>query len=395
LGADGIIINLPSNDTINGINPAQSIDNYDRVIELATAQEIVVWIATTQPRNFISNDNRDDQIELRDLTISNYPHNYVNFWTRLAQGENNAFINPDYNSGDDIHLNDGGHEILFRRVIGSGFIESLYAPDPSFINIDVDESDDEVDISWETDIIGSTIFQYGTTTSLGTSIPETNTHIKVKNHSFNISGLNSCTEYYYELASNGAYFNNSTSTIQSFTTTGCPEPEIEETPSNRSSGSNVSRRINNLEKLGKQDKADDLRNKYSVRKENELTDVNFSNSRNELIRIIELLIRNGIITQDQSQLARSLARGGNGSDYLFTKDLELNDVDEEVRLLQQFLNSNGFVLAQSGPGSTGNETNIFGTLTQSALIEFQISNDIKPSIGYFGPITRSFIENNY
>lgn len=226
LGADGIIINMPSNDTATGMLPSESIDNYDRIIELAAEQEIVVWITTTQPRTLSAADSLE-LIELRDLTISNYPHNHIDFWTRLAQGEDNARINPEYDAGDGIHLNDAGHEILYRRVIGSGFIESLYAPDPSFIDIDVDVSDNGVDVSWETDVIGSTIFRYGTSMALGTALPETNDHVRVTDHAVSISGLSSCTEYYYELASNGAYFNDATSTIRSFTTTGCPEPVVE------------------------------------------------------------------------------------------------------------------------------------------------------------------------
>jgi lysophospholipase L1-like esterase len=249
LGADGIIINLPSNDTLNGITPLQSIDNYDRVIELAAANEIVVWIATTQPRNFIFVGNRENQVELKDLTISSYPHNHVDFWTRLAEGPSNAFIVPEYHSGDDIHLNSDGHEILYRRVVGSGFIESLYATAPTFLNIDVSVSNTGADISWDTDVIGSTLFQYGLTSSLGTSIPETNDHVRVTSHAVNLAGLDSCTKYYYQLGSNGAYFNNSTSAILSFTTTGCPEPAPKEdsgSENNNNDSSNDNSNIRNL-----------------------------------------------------------------------------------------------------------------------------------------------------
>jgi peptidoglycan hydrolase-like protein with peptidoglycan-binding domain len=43
-------------------------------------------------------------------------------------------------------------------------------------------------------------------------------------------------------------------------------------------------------------------------------------------------------------------------------------------------------------GSLGNETTLFGPLTQSALIRFQKENNIVPAFGYFGPLTRTFIE---
>ncbi|MFA7193566.1 MAG: Ig-like domain-containing protein [Candidatus Paceibacterota bacterium] len=77
----------------------------------------------------------------------------------------------------------------------------------------------------------------------------------------------------------------------------------------------------------------------------------------------------------------------------FTKDLELNDEDPEVKLLQQFLNTQGFTVATSGPGSIGQETTFFGRLTQIALSNFQMSVGIVPAVGYFGSITRNFINS--
>jgi len=38
---------------------------------------------------------------------------------------------------------------------------------------------------------------------------------------------------------------------------------------------------------------------------------------------------------------------------------------DDVKKLQEFLNTNGFKLADSGPGSPGNETTFFGSLTRA------------------------------
>src|SRR3989344_120688 len=75
----------------------------------------------------------------------------------------------------------------------------------------------------------------------------------------------------------------------------------------------------------------------------------------------------------------------------FTRDLDIGAMGEDVRALQQFLNAQGFMIAESGVGSPGNETDYFGSLTQTALGEFQAANGITPSVGYFGPKTRAFI----
>lgn len=60
-----------------------------------------------------------------------------------------------------------------------------------------------------------------------------------------------------------------------------------------------------------------------------------------------------------------------------------------MRALQQFLNAQGFLVAETGPGSQGNETASFFALTQSALIQFQALYGIVPAVGYFGPQTRA------
>jgi hypothetical protein len=77
--------------------------------------------------------------------------------------------------------------------------------------------------------------------------------------------------------------------------------------------------------------------------------------------------------------------------YMFDRDLYLNMIGEDVKELQKFLNNHGFLVATEGPGSLGNETEKFGSLTKQALIKFQLANSISPAIGYFGEITRGIV----
>lgn len=76
--------------------------------------------------------------------------------------------------------------------------------------------------------------------------------------------------------------------------------------------------------------------------------------------------------------------------FIFTKFMKLGITDNEVKELQKFLNSKGYLLALSGIGSIGNETNYFGFLTKSALMKFQQDNNLKPD-GVFGPLTRGVV----
>lgn len=57
-------------------------------------------------------------------------------------------------------------------------------------------------------------------------------------------------------------------------------------------------------------------------------------------------------------------------------NLMLGNVDPQVTTLQKMLNADGFTVATSGPGSIGQETDVFGLLTQSALRKFQCALQI-------------------
>ena len=78
----------------------------------------------------------------------------------------------------------------------------------------------------------------------------------------------------------------------------------------------------------------------------------------------------------------------------FTRNLALGSTGEDVRALQKYLNSHGFPVASSGPGSPGNETLRFGGATRAALIQFQVANGISPASGYFGVITRNYVNGH-
>lgn len=80
--------------------------------------------------------------------------------------------------------------------------------------------------------------------------------------------------------------------------------------------------------------------------------------------------------------------------YSFKSDLQLGSVGPGVKALQQYLNSHGFKIASSGPGSIGHETTIFGSLTKATLAKFQKAKGISPAIGYFGPLTRGYVQSH-
>ena len=76
----------------------------------------------------------------------------------------------------------------------------------------------------------------------------------------------------------------------------------------------------------------------------------------------------------------------------FTRDLMLGIEGKDVKELQKYLNAHGCILATTGLGSPGNETEYFGQRTKDALIKFQQKSGINPPAGYFGPLTRAYVQ---
>ena len=121
LDPSAIVINLPSNDASYGFSVAEQLSNYDVILSAAGERNVPVWITTTQPRN-LSQEGRDNLMAVRDSTYSRFTEKAIDFWSGLAQPDGR--IDSAFDSGDGVHLNDAGHEILFRRVVDAGAVSS-------------------------------------------------------------------------------------------------------------------------------------------------------------------------------------------------------------------------------------------------------------------------------
>ncbi len=77
--------------------------------------------------------------------------------------------------------------------------------------------------------------------------------------------------------------------------------------------------------------------------------------------------------------------------FIFKNNLKLGQTHADVLALQKYLNNTTVPVALKGIGSKGKETMVFGQATKAALIKFQTQSKINPALGYFGPVTRNFI----
>lgn len=110
-----IIMNLPTNDAAYNNSVALQLQRYKTIMDLASKNNVKFWVTTTQPRNFTDATQLKNLMDMRDSIIARYGTYVIDFWTDLANTD--GTINSQYNSGDGIHLNTAGHEILTERAL--------------------------------------------------------------------------------------------------------------------------------------------------------------------------------------------------------------------------------------------------------------------------------------
>lgn len=208
---------------------------------------------------------------------------------------------------------------------------------PALSSISSNPSTTNVTITWTSDEDSSSSVSYGSTDSYGSTTTEIDTTTRVTSHSVTISGLSCASNYHYKVISKDLASNTSIDNDNTFTTTACPI-------------------------------------------------INTGGP-------APIWILQSMNTANQASLNNSSGQGSSTTTFNFSKNLQSGFKDLEVKELQKFLNSNGFTVSKSGAGSNGKETVVFGQATKSALIKFQKANNIRPAVGYFGPITKKHINN--
>jgi hypothetical protein len=100
-----------------------------------------------------------------------------------------------------------------------------------------------------------------------------------------------------------------------------------------------------------------------------------------------------------AQHASSSGAQGTNVAPIFTRVLRQGDRGADVKALQLFLNTHGFIVAKKGEGSRGHETTFFGPATVKALKKFQEAQkdailkpyNLEKGSGVFGAKTMAYI----
>ncbi len=147
LNADGIIVNMPSNDSNMGYSATMQMNNFNLLQTTAQNNSIPIWICNVQPRNFaVGSTAMNTQIQMSSQIPSTFTSNNIDFWTTLSNSD--GTINSLYNSGDGVHLNDAGHAILLQRVINTNLHTIVKNADDNDVNYFPSEKNYLVDFNY-------------------------------------------------------------------------------------------------------------------------------------------------------------------------------------------------------------------------------------------------------
>ena len=113
---------MPTNDAANDFSVAEQQANYERALRLADSAHVPVWVTTTQPRNNMTVAQVSNLIAMRDWTYTRFGDKAVDFWTTIANPDGSIAAYYDY---DYAHVNDLGHNVLYKRMVAETILDSL------------------------------------------------------------------------------------------------------------------------------------------------------------------------------------------------------------------------------------------------------------------------------
>lgn len=114
---DVILVNFPSN-AFNVLSIQEIMFCFRTIRDSSLKKNIPIFFTTTQPRNdggFDNSAQKRKMADIKDSILQQFGSRAIDFWNGLYNIADTT-ISTLYNSGDNIHLNDAAHLILFDRV---------------------------------------------------------------------------------------------------------------------------------------------------------------------------------------------------------------------------------------------------------------------------------------
>jgi acyl-CoA thioesterase I len=108
-----VLVNATTNDVADNYSVDETVANLLAVRSLAVTGGATVMMLSTQPRGF--GDSERAKLPVIDARLAaSFGDCFVDIRTPLAAADGR--LSPSFDSGDGIHPNDRGHEVIFQRV---------------------------------------------------------------------------------------------------------------------------------------------------------------------------------------------------------------------------------------------------------------------------------------
>jgi acyl-CoA thioesterase I len=132
---DIVIINYPTNDIGDDfLMKEEFLFNLRTMYVAVVAAGKVCYVTTTQPRNYLSAKEKDTLYIAKDSILQEYTYRSLNFYDTIVDPKGTPTnpitlnINPIFDHGDGIHVNNAGHNLLFQVVMNRNIFPIVPLP---------------------------------------------------------------------------------------------------------------------------------------------------------------------------------------------------------------------------------------------------------------------------
>jgi hypothetical protein len=112
---DIVIINYANNDVGNGYTLDQTMANLQIIYNTVITAGKIAFVTTTQPRTGYTTAQKQLLKVERDSIMNRFGVYAINFYNPIVAADS-LNINPILSAGDNIHVNNAGHQLLFETA---------------------------------------------------------------------------------------------------------------------------------------------------------------------------------------------------------------------------------------------------------------------------------------
>jgi lysophospholipase L1-like esterase len=122
---DLVIVSYASNDAASDIPLDSTMAHLRFIYQYVTNAGKICWITTPHPRDYLNAGQNGLQLQAVDSTFAEFPNFNLDFWSPLVAPGTDT-LDPLYNSGDGVHPNNAGYQLLFQVVKNSDILAPFF-----------------------------------------------------------------------------------------------------------------------------------------------------------------------------------------------------------------------------------------------------------------------------